>query len=161
MYVQHGAHVLVTDGSKGLYLSNEGDGDFPDFHLIRKWERHVSSDHELRSAGPGHAFSSNDRGTRRSTYEETDLHEQAKVEFTSSIARFLNDQVQSGSIEELIIVAPPRALGLLRRKLRREVKDLITAEVDSDLVRHPIGMIEQLLSTQPVIRAPSLEGTGR
>lgn len=154
MYVQHGAHVLVTDGSKGLYLKNEGDGDFPDFHLIRKWEQEVPADHELRSAGPGHAFSSNDRGSRRSAYDETDCHEQAKLEFTSSIARFLNDQVQLGSIEELIIVAPPRALGILRRKLRREVAGLVTAEIDSDLVSHPIGTIEQLISTLPAICVP-------
>lgn len=156
MYVQHGAHVLVTDGSKTLYLRNEGDGDLPDLHLIRKWEQEVPADHELRSAGPGHAFSSNDHGTRRSSYDEIDLHERAKVEFTSSIARFLNEQAQLGSIEELIIVAPPRTLGILRRKLRRDVTDLVTAEIESDLVKHPISSIEQLLSTQSAPPTPHL-----
>ena len=146
MRVQHGAFVLVTDGCKALFLRNEGDSEFPDLRLVEKWNQSVPADHELRSGAPGHAFSSHDHGTRRSAYEETDFHDQAEVEFASKAAEYLNDQLRPHAIQELIIVAPPRTLSVLRKHLRREVLDRVTAEIAKDLVKHPIRAIERLLA---------------
>lgn len=146
MNVPHGASVLVTDGSKALFLKNEGDSEFPDFRLALKWEQEIPSDRELRSGAPGRAFSSHDAGARRSAYDETDFHEQAEIEFTSRVAGFLNEQAQRHSIEELIIVAPARTLGELRKHLRREISERVTAEIAKDLVKHPIPAIEKLVA---------------
>jgi protein required for attachment to host cells len=155
MRVHHGASILVTDGSKALFLTNEGDGDFPDFQLVRKWEQEVPADRELRSAGPGHAFSSHGGGTRRSSYDETDLHEQAEVQFTCNIAAFLNERARLGSIDELIMVAPPRTLGELRKHIRRDVADRVKAEIAKDLVKQPIAAMERLLARYPEPREPT------
>ena len=46
----------------------------------------------------------------------------------------------------LAIVAPPRALADLRHAIRKDVKDLIFAEIDKDLTKHPITDIERHLS---------------
>jgi protein required for attachment to host cells len=149
MRVHHGVSILVTDGSKALFLTNEGDGDFPDFQLVQKWEQEVPADHELRSAGPGHAFSSYEGSSRRSSYDETDFHEQVKVQFTANIAAFLNERARLGSIDELIMVAPPRTLGELRKHIRRDVADRLRAEIAKDLVKQPIAAVEQLLARYP------------
>ncbi len=45
----------------------------------------------------------------------------------------------------LAIVAPPRALADLRHAIRKDVKDLIFAEIDKDLTEHPIADIERHL----------------
>lgn len=146
MRVQHAASVLVTDGRKALLLSNDGDAEFPNLRLVQKWEQDLPPDRELKSAAPGHAFSSHASGTRRSAYDETDFHEQAEAEFASKIAELLNDHVRNHSSEQLIIVAPPRTLGAIRKHLRSDVADRVCAEIAKDLVKHPIASIEQHLA---------------
>ena len=154
MRVPYGASVLVTDGSKALFLRNEGDASFPDFRLVDKWEQKVPADRELKSSGPGRAFSSFDHGTRRSAYDDADFHEQAEVEFTSRVADFLNEQAELKALEELIIIAPSRTLGTLRKQVSGAVSKRVTAEVPKDLVKHPVAAIEQLLQAYPQ-NAPS------
>lgn len=149
MHVQQRASVLVIDGSKALLLRNEGDSEFPDLRLIRKWEQDVPQDRDLRSDAPGRSFGSHDGGARRSALDETNLHDQAEIEFASKIGQFLNEQAQLHSIEDLIIIAPPRTLGEIRKHLSGEASDRLTAEIAKDLVKHTIVSIERLLAAEP------------
>ncbi len=149
MHIQHGASVLVSDGRKALFMRNEGDAEFPDLRLLGKWEQPVPADRDLRSGAPGRTFSSHGGSNRRSSYEETNFHEQAEVEFASAAAEFLNEQLNRNAVEELIIVAPPRTLAVLRKHLHADVVERITAEIDKDLVKHPTGEIERLLASYP------------
>lgn len=149
MHVGHGASVFVTDGCKALFLRNEGDSDFPDLRLLQRWEQSVPPDRELKSSGPGRTFGSRGHGSRRSSYEQTDFHALAEAEFAAHAAEYLNEKVQSEDIEKLIIVAPPRTLGLVRKGLRREAEQRVFAEIAKDLVKHPVWKIEQLLTSYP------------
>ena len=45
----------------------------------------------------------------------------------------------------MIIVAPPRALGVLRRAYSPRLKAALKAEIDKDFVRTPIYEIEKQL----------------
>lgn len=141
--------MLVTDGRKALFLSNEGDAEFPNFRLLQRREHPSFADRELKSGAPGRAFSSHDHGSRRSSYAETDFHEQAETEFALEIAEFLNDRVQVHELAELVMVAPPRTLGVLRKHLSPEALAQVAAEIPKDLVKHPIADIERLLITYP------------
>lgn len=147
MQVQHDGLVLVTDGRKALFLRNDGDGEFPNFQLVRSWEQRVAADRDLKTSAPGRTFSSQGHGNRRSSYEETNLHDQAEFEFASEVADFLNQQMQADATDELVIVAPPRTLGVLRKRLKREVSQRVSAEIAKDLVKHPIGEIERLVTS--------------
>lgn len=146
MHVQHGTSVLVTDGRKALLLKNEGDAKYPDLRLVQKWEQQLEAAHDLGSDSPGRSFSSQAGGSRRSSYEEGDLHEAAEVRFVSELAEFLNDQFLAKAVEELIIVAPPRTLGEIRLHLRDPLPSIVVAEIRKDLVKHPIPEIERLLA---------------
>lgn len=145
MQLTHGTSVLVTDGRKALYLRNEGDGEFANLRLVQKWESPVPADRELRSDAPGRVFGSRGGSTRRSSYDEGNFHDQAEVEFAEQIADFVNSQAADDA-HQLVLVAPPRTLGVLRRHLRREVADRLAAEIPKDLVKHPIPEIERLLA---------------
>lgn len=147
MQVQHDGSVLVTDGRKALFLRNEGDGEFPNFILVHSWEQQLAADRDLKSGAPGRTFSSMGHGNRRSSYEETNLHEQAEFEFASNVADFLNTRMQADASGELVIVAPPRTLGVLRKRLRRDVSERVSAEIAKDLVKHPISAIERLVTS--------------
>lgn len=141
--------MLVTDGRKALFLSNEGDAEFPDYRLVQRREHPCLTDRELKSGAPGRTFSSHDHGSRRSSYAETDFHEQAETEFALETAEFLNERVRIDDLDELVIVAPPRALGVLRKHLSREALAQLVAEIPKDLVKHPIAEIERLLTAYP------------
>lgn len=145
MNVDHGDSVLVSDGRKALLLRNEGDADFPNLRLVDKWEASAPPDRELKSDAPGRVFSSHGGSARRSSYDEGDLHEQAEAEFAQRIADFLNAEASEDAIGKLVLIAPPRTLGVLRRHLQNEVSDLVTAEIPKDLVKHPISSIEALV----------------
>lgn len=82
-------------------------------------------------------------------HTETDFHEQAETEFALETAEFLNERVRIDDLDELVIVAPPRALGVLRKHLSREALAQLIAEIPKDLVKHPIAEIERLLTAYP------------
>lgn len=149
MNVEHGALVFVSDGRKALFLHNDGDGEFPDLRLVRKWEVPVPADRDLRSDAPGRVFGSRGGSERRSAYEEGDFHDRAEAEFTETFAKFVNQQALDDVLKQIVVVAPPRTLGVLRKYLDVEVLDRITAEIPKDLVKHPIAAIERLLAEIP------------
>jgi protein required for attachment to host cells len=53
-----------------------------------------------------------------------------------------------GDFESLIIVAPPKTLGELRKHYHKEVERRLTGEIAKDLTGHPVEEIEKILSAQ-------------
>ncbi len=53
--------------------------------------------------------------------------------------------MSKGEAKALIIVAPPRALGVLRHAYSPRLRAVLKAEVDKDYVRTPIHEIEKHL----------------
>jgi protein required for attachment to host cells len=77
--------------------------------------------------------------------EQTDLHTQSEERFLRALAGNLNAAVQAGQIQSLIVIAPPRALGVLRQAYSASLRNVLRAEVDKDLVRLPVHEIEKHL----------------
>ena len=48
--------------------------------------------------------------------------------------------------ERLIVIAPPRTLGELRKHYHKEVSDRITGELAKDLTGHPVPAIEKAIA---------------
>ncbi len=46
----------------------------------------------------------------------------------------------------LILVAPPRALGMIRHAYSNALRGAIRPEIDKDLVKHPVHDIEKHLT---------------
>src|SRR5882724_6252704 len=86
-------------------------------------------------------------GVGRSAMEEVDWHHLAKERFTSEVAEALYRHGHANRFEELVIIAPPKILGNLRKVLHAEVVDLIAAEIPKDLTTHPLSEIEKLIAT--------------
>ncbi len=61
------------------------------------------------------------------------------------LSKHLDALVKSGQTHRLIVVAPPRALGVLRKSYSPALRKAIRAEVDHDLVHLPIPEIEERL----------------
>ena len=143
MRVPHDAIVLVADGRKLLMLRNEGDAMRPNLQLERKEEQENPANGEQASDAPGRSFQS--VGARRSAYEETDFHQLEEDRFAADAAALLKERALRNEFESLIIVAPPRTLGALRKHYHKEVSDRLTAEIAKDLTRHTVPQIAAAL----------------
>ena len=135
--------VVVADGEKALFLRNEGDAKFPNLAVFREMEQENPPTREQGTDRPGRL--SDGPSSHRSAVAETDWHRFAKEQFAWEIAGRLYQFAHKGAFDHLVLVAPDRILGELRRELHQEVTRRIIGEVDKTLTKHPVGEIEKLV----------------
>jgi protein required for attachment to host cells len=147
MQVPHNSFVVVADGKKMLFFRNEGDADFLKLEVERKRETAGAKDREQKTDAPGRAAGAS-RGAGRSAYEEVDFHQLEEDRFAADTAEMLRKRALSNEFESLIIVAPPRTLGELRKHYHKEVEKRLAGEVPKDLTGHPVAEIERILQAE-------------
>ena len=149
MQVPHNAFVVVADGRKMLFLRNEGDAEFPNLQVEKKVvDRHNPSHNDQATDLAGGAS-----GTRTSggswgggNMEEVDFHQLEENRFAADTAELLKKRALNNDFESLIIIAPPRTLGELRKHYHKEVSARLMGEIDKDLTNHPIADIEAAIA---------------
>ena len=142
--ISHGEWVLVCDGTKALVLANAGDEKFPTLKTREVYEQEDPRTHEQGTDAPGRSINSVD--ARRSAMEQTDWHLQAEQRFLQRVIGHLDAAVNAGEAKSLIVVAPPRALGVPRHAYSHNLRAALRAEIDKDLVRLPVYQIEKHLA---------------
>ena len=147
MQVPHNTFVVVADGQKMLFFRNEGDAEFLKLEVERKREQELPADRDLKTDSPGRTFDASG-GAGRSAYEETDFHQLEEDRFAAETAEMLKNRALRNEFESLIIVAPPRTLGELRKHYHKEVEKRLTGEIAKDLTGHPVTEIEKIISAQ-------------
>jgi protein required for attachment to host cells len=143
MQVPHNTFVVVADGKKMLFFRNEGDAEYPKLEIESQDETSDAADRDRKTDAPGRAFSS--VGSSRSAMEETDFHQQEEDRFAAATAEMLNARALRTEFESLIIVAPPRTLGELRKHYHKELEKRLSGEVAKVLTGHPVTEIEKIL----------------
>lgn len=128
--IPYDALVLIGDGRKAIFYRNKGDGEHP--NLI------VEDVLSLRSPTPE---------ARASVRTEADANWQQMEEsrFADEIATALYKAAHDGRYDKLVVAAPPKTLGELRKAFHKEVSERIVAEVNKDLTRHDVADIETVL----------------
>lgn len=144
LLIRQGEWVVVCDGAKALVLENAGDEKFPNLRTVEVLEQKDLSTRELGSDKPGRAMGS--VGNIRSTVEQTDWHDQAERTFLVQLAQRLDSAIAAGKAKSIIMVAPPRALGMIRPAYSQAVRGAVRAELDKDMVKHPVYEIEKRLT---------------
>ena len=142
--IRAGDWVVVCDGAKALILENAGDGMHPNLKTREVREQPDHKTHEQGTDAPGRSINSID--ARRSAMEQTDWHEQAEQRFLTELAARLDAAVTAGETKSVIVVAPPRALGVLRQAYSGGLRGALRAEIDKDYVRMPVHEIEKRLA---------------
>src|SRR3982074_3820566 len=110
--VRQGDWVVVCDGKKALVLENVGDEKFLDLKTREVFEHADAKTHELGTDAPGRSFSS--VGSGRRAVERTDWHQQEEDRFLQKLAAPPDAAVSAAQATSIVLVAPPRALGVLR-----------------------------------------------
>ena len=145
MALPNQALVFVADGTKMLFLRNHGDENQIDLrteaHDARRYQR---KDREIKTDAPGTQKQS--FGYGRSTYEEADFQQQEEDRWIKDAADELKARVLRNDFEALAIVAPPKALGVLKKCLHKEVEKRIVCTVNKEMTDRPIPDIEALLN---------------
>jgi len=146
MHIPHDSFVLVADGRKSLFFRNEGDGDFPNLEVERKEIHENPAHHEQASDLAGQSMKTMDG--RGGSMEEVDFHALEESRFAAETAAMLKERALKNDYEALVVVAPPRTLGELRKHYHKEVEKRLVAEVAKDLVNVPVAEIEKILRAQ-------------
>lgn len=154
MPLPHNALVLVADGRKMLFLRNHGDENQIDLRTESHDERDDRKERYYRTDAAGAsprsaATSTNAQGgvhLGRPAMEETDFHQQEEDRWVKEAGDELKKRVLRHDFEALAIVAPPKALGVLKKGLHKEVVKRIVCIVDKEMTGRPIPDIEALLN---------------
>ena len=149
MPLPNNALVLVADGTKVLFLRNHGDENQIDLRTEAHDQREDRKDRELRTDAPGTAaarFSSGGADTFRPAMEETDFHQQEEDRWIKDAADELKKRALRNDFDALAIIVPPKALGVLRKELHKEVERRVVLTLNKEMTDRPIPDIEELLA---------------
>jgi protein required for attachment to host cells len=136
--------VVVCDGAKALVLHNAGDAMFPNLKTVAVYEQKDLATHELGADRPGRTHSS--AGSGSSSVTQTDWHDQAERAFLMDLVKHLDAALAAGKVKSIIMVASPRALGMIRPAYSHTLRAAVRAEVHKDLVKMPVHEIEKHLT---------------
>jgi protein required for attachment to host cells len=142
--VHNGDWIVVCDGAKALILENAGDAVALNLKTREVRAQPDPKTHEQGTDAPGRAINSID--SRRSAMEQTDWQGQAEHRFLTELSKRLDTAVAAGEAKSIVLIAPPRALGVIRQAATANLRNALRAEIDKDFVRMPVHEIEKHLA---------------
>lgn len=138
--------VVVCDGAKAVLLADSGIAPQPRLSVLESFSEPHPSTAALGTDRPGRVHES--ATVARSAVETTDFHAQAEAAFIARVAARLDALVAAGEgPARILLVAPPKALGVLRDALSARVKPLVAGEIAKDLVKLPVDEIASHIAT--------------
>ena len=141
--LSHNARVLVTDGGRAIVFRNDGQVGKPD---LRQFKVYAHDNPPSRELGTDKAPRVNESmGHRGSASEQTDYHQQAEDRFVKNIAQDMEADLKAGEFTELIVVAPPVALGVYRKAASPELQKATLMEINKDLTKHSAADVAEIV----------------
>lgn len=131
MMLPKGTTVAVADGEKLNLFRNTGD------------------EAELKLVAVSHGDIASDpvTGTGRQSSAANPDHGQAgEDQFSAGIVQHLNQQALAGKIENVVIIAAPRALGEMRKHYHKALSAILLSEIAKDLTGHSVAEVEKAIA---------------
>ncbi|HKX36738.1 MAG TPA: host attachment family protein, partial [Rhizorhapis sp.] len=100
-------------------------------------------DSDIKSDAAGSSKQS--MGYGRPSMDETDFHQLEEDRWAHNAAEAVNQRVLTNNFDALAIIAPPKTLGELRKKLHKEAERRLICEIPKEMTGRPIPDIEALL----------------
>lgn len=142
--IRNGHWVVVCNGAKALILANEGDAGLVNLAMRETFAAENLATAEQGTDRPGRVHQR--FGPSRSAVEQTDWHDEAERAFLKELAGRLDKAVAEGAAGAIVLVAPPRAMGMLRTELSDRVGKAVSAEITKDYTGMPVSEIEKHLA---------------
>lgn len=118
MQFPQGTTIAVTDGKQLHVYRNIGN----DIHLRLA----PLPEPDIHAQGKGSGL------RHHNSAANPDRHRLEEDGFSAAVAGWLNNQVLSGQIQKLFVVAPPRALGELRRHYHPKLQEQLLGELHKE-----------------------------
>ena len=139
--------VVVAEGSRARFFRFFAPGK-----PMKELEDLLNPDgraheHDLISDHEGRSF--NSRGSARHSMQAPTTHKEQSVEdFSRKVAEHIEHGRTSGQFEDLVLVAAPEFLGLLRKHLGDAARGMIRREVPKNVVRESEDRIRAYVEQQ-------------
>ena len=153
MPLPNNALVLVADGRKMLFFRNHGDENQIDLRTEAHDKRRDRKERDFHSDAPG--TQKQRWGDARPAMDEVDWHQLEEDRWIKEAAEELTKRALRNDFDALAIVAPPKALGFLKKCLHKEVQKRIVCTVNKEMTDRPIPDIEALLNGETQTTLPA------
>ena len=140
--LNHNARILVTDGGRATVFRNAGQVGKPD---LRPFKSYHQDNPPTREQGTDKPARANSVSGDRSSIEVTDFHQQAEDRFVQGIAQDMENDLAAGEFSELIVVAPPVALGVYRKAASQKLQQATLMEINKDLTKHAPNAVADIV----------------
>ncbi len=144
LLIHRGEWVVVCDGAKALVLENAGDAKFPNLKTVRSTSRRIWR--PMSSAPTSRAAPIVRPGTAPQCRRADRLARPGRAGLPRGLAQAPRRRGRRRQGKSLILVAPPRALGMIRPAYSHALRAAVRTEVDKDLVKLPVHEIEKHLT---------------
>ena len=129
--------VLVADGARARLLTRTMKTEPLVPALDHEFIGSNIPSREINADRPGRSFDS--AGDSRHAMEPpTDPKRKRKADFAKELAALLDAEAKRGSFDQLVVVAPPQALGDLRAEFSEAVQERLVEENNKDLGEAPV-----------------------
>jgi len=137
--------ILVADQAEAVFYDSSSLTAAPqEVARITDPVAHLH-DRDLMSDRPGRSYESFG-GARHALQREDDPRHREAVRFARRVARRLDEARRKDEFENLVVVAGPPFLGLLRAAMSQPTKACIAREIRKDLVHGPIAVLREHLA---------------
>ncbi|MDB5617715.1 host attachment protein [Tardiphaga sp.] len=111
--------------------------------------RNIGTETEMSlKAAPEPAIDADAKGTsagHHSSAANPDDSQVAEDGFAKGITEMLNQQVLTGGVPHVLVIAAPRTLGEMRKHYHKKLEDVLLGEIAKDLTGHAIADIEKTI----------------
>lgn len=132
--------VLIADAARARIVRHRRDGMEAEDLLFEFDHKQLG---EIMSDRPGRSFAS--EGRRRSAMDyRSEPEKEQEARFAEALLAELEQHLHAHEFERLAIVAEPRMLGTLRKRMSPMLRRTIVTEVAKDLTkvpRHELGVV--------------------
>jgi protein required for attachment to host cells len=137
--------VIVADESAAtVYARKSRNGPLSEqFQLSNEAGRKKTAD--LISDRGGRSFDSHGQGRHTMTKEQSGPKKRAAVAFAKDLAGRINNAVRKGTCDEIVLIAAPRFLGILRDALDKAGNIVPAVTIDKEMVGRNAADIEKLI----------------
>jgi protein required for attachment to host cells len=136
--------IVVADQAEAIFY------DTPSLQAQPREVAHISDPlahlhaRDFSSDRPGRSYESVG-GQRHAIARENDPRQREAVRFAKRISRRLDEARRKGEYDELIVVAGPPFLGLMRKEMSRPTRERVVHEIHKDLVHSPLESLRKHL----------------
>jgi len=124
--------VLVADSSCAKIFKSDGRNILQEVSDLVHYQSKIHQQ-DMTTDLPG--SNTGGGGSKHNLEGQTDVKEYEASNFAREINEYLKAGQHSGQFNQLIVVAPPEFLGILRGIFKADISRLISHEINKDLVK--------------------------